>query len=389
MQSNTAETEDEFKMKKKKRKEKNRKYRILIAAMAIILLLTACGGSGGYSGAADYAMANVSNFEERIYDFDEADDYGGAFGVTATSNRLNAETPALDSNKSSDNNNVNHNADNDASQDSQDNQDNQNETRPRKLIFSASIQLETTEFEQTAQALSDLVEQMGGYFSNSDAGERGSGHKWGNYTARIPAAKFDLFLQQAGELAHETRRNVSRQDVSENYYDTDGRLKTQKAKLDRLQDLLEKAETVEDMITIESAIAETEYEIDSLSGELRHYDNLVDYSTVEISLEEVYRFTEVDEVPESYGSMLASAFVSGLQNFTDWLEDLTVAIAYNWIWILLFIALLLIFIKLGKAGKLSLKPKFKNHISQTPENQIPVHINKNQDQNSNSTEKKP
>ena len=379
-------------MKKKKRKEKNRKYRIFIAAIAMILLLTACGGSGGYSGAADYAMTSAAESDEWAYDFDEAGDYGGnVFGMASTSNRFSAETPALSANKSSDNNNsANHNADNDENQDN--NQDNQNETRPRKLIFSASIQLETTEFEQTAPALSDLVEQMGGYFSNSDAGERGSGHKWGNYTARIPAAKFDLFLQQAGELAHETRRNVSRQDVSEKYYDTDGRLKTQKAKLDRLQDLLEKAETVEDMITIESAIAETEYEIDSLSGELRHYDNLVDYSTVEISLEEVYRLTEVEEVPESYGSMLASAFVSGLRNFTEWLEDLTVSIAYNWIWILLFIALLMIFIKLGKAGKLSLKPKFKNHknhTSQTTENQIPVNINKNQDQNSNSTGNNP
>ena len=386
MQSNTAETEDEWKMKEKKGKEKIHKYRILIAAMAIILLLTACGGSG-YSGAADYAMTSAAESDEWAYDFDEADEYGGAaFGMASTSNRFSAEAPALSANKSSDNNSASDNANSDA------NQNNQNETRPRKLIFSASIQLETTEFEQTAQALSDLVEQMGGYFSNSDAGERGSGHKWGNYTARIPAAKFDLFLQQAGELAHETRRNVSRQDVSEKYYDTDGRLKTQKAKLDRLQDLLEKAETVEDMITIESAIAETEYEIDSLSGELRHYDNLVDYSTVEISLEEVYRLTEVEEVPESYGSMLASAFVSGLRNFTEWLEDLTVSIAYNWIWILLFIALLLIFIKLGKAGKLSLKPKFKNHknhTSQTTENQIPVNIHKNQDQNSNSTGNNP
>ena len=235
--------------------------------------------------------------------------------------------------------------------------DSANETRPRKLIFSASITLETMEFDKTAQALENLVEQMGGYFSDSNAGDRGSSHRWGNYTARIPAAKFDLFLQQAGELAHETWRNVTRQDVSESYYDADGRLKTQKAKLDRLRELLEKAETVEDMITIESAIADTEYQIDSLSGELRHYDNLVDYSTIDISLEEVYRLTEVEQIPESYGSQLASAFTGGLRNFANWLEDLTITIAYHWIWIVLLIAIAFILIKLGRAGKLSLNRK--------------------------------
>ena len=44
-----------------------------------------------------------------------------------------------------------------------------------------------------------------------------------------------------------------------------------------------------DIITIESAISDTEYEIESLSGTLRHYDALVDYATVSLTLSRTFR----------------------------------------------------------------------------------------------------
>lgn len=53
-----------------------------------------------------------------------------------------------------------------------------------------------------------------------------------------------------------------------------------------------------DIITIESAISETEQMIDSLSGTLQHYDAQVDYATVTISLQEVGKLSNVEEPPQ-------------------------------------------------------------------------------------------
>ncbi len=78
----------------------------------------------------------------------------------------------------------------------------------------------------------------------------------------------------------------SAENITEEYYDTDSRLKTAQIKLERLQELLSKADNMADIITIESAISDTEYEIESLSGTLRHYDALVDYATVSLTLSE-------------------------------------------------------------------------------------------------------
>ena len=85
---------------------------------------------------------------------------------------------------------------------------------------------------------------------------------------------------------------------------------TQQTKLERLQNLLAQAENMEDIITIESAISDTELEIERLTGTLRQYDSLVDYSTVYITLQEVYQLSDVEEPATSFGSRISAAFAS-------------------------------------------------------------------------------
>ena len=202
----------------------------------------------------------------------------------------------------------------------------------QKLIRTASLELETMEFETTTAALNALVEEMGGYMENSDLHTRNSGYRYAEYTLRIPAERYEEFLNQAGTLCHETWRSTSQEDISEMYYDTQGRLKTQQIKLERLQELLKKAETMEDIITIESAISETEMLIDNYSGTLRHYDGKVDYATVNISLREVYKYSNTEEAPTTFTSRLGNSFANGWNSFVNTLEDLAVSFAYSWMW---------------------------------------------------------
>ena len=214
----------------------------------------------------------------------------------------------------------------------------------QKLILTARLELETTSFEEAVQGLTELTEQMGGYFESSSVGKRSNG-RWAEYTVRIPAEKYQAFLDQAGELCHETWRDAQQEDISERYYDTEGRLKTQQIKLERLQALLAKAENMEDIITIESAISETEQMIDDLSGTLRHYDGQVDYASVCITLNEVYKLSSVEEVPDSFMSRLGKAFSGGWANFTDGLENLAVALAYGWMWVLVLAAVAVVVVR--------------------------------------------
>ena len=163
---------------------------------------------------------------------------------------------------------------------------------------------------------------------------------------RVPAEQFADFCAQMGTLCHVTWQDDSAENISEQYYDTQSRLETAQIKLARLQELLKKAENMEDIITIESAISETEYEIERLSGTVRHYDALVDYATVTLELSEVYRLSGTEDAPKSFGEKLGNAFTDGLAAVREGLEDFAIWLAYSWLGILIFAAVVFAAVKL-------------------------------------------
>ena len=127
-------------------------------------------------------------------------------------------------------------------------------TAGTKRIYTANLDLETTEFDKATEAFTALTERCGGWYESSSLSSRGSGYRYADYTVRVPAEQYRTFLGQAEELCHLLYQDEYVEDVSEAYYDTAGRLKTQQVKLERLQALLEQAENMEDIITIESAL---------------------------------------------------------------------------------------------------------------------------------------
>lgn len=215
-----------------------------------------------------------------------------------------------------------------------------------KMIYTASLDLETTAFDDAVAGLRWLVDGMGGYFEQASVYNYGSGYRSGSYTIRVPSDQFQNLLTQVGELCHVIRQEEGSQNISEAYYDTESRLVTQQTKLERLQALLAQAENMEDIITIESAISETELEIEQLTGTLRNYDSLVDYATVYLSLEEVYKLSNTEEPAAGFASRMGTAFVSGWKNFVSGVESLLVALAYGWMW-LVFLAVIIVAVVCG------------------------------------------
>ena len=219
------------------------------------------------------------------------------------------------------------------------------EATPQKLIYTATLEMQTTEFDASMQALAELVSRMGGYFSTNNVRNYSSGYRTADFVVRIPADRYEEFLAQAGDLCHVLRRYSSADDISEQYYDMEGRLKTQETKLTRLQELLKQAKNMEDIITIESAISQTEEQIEYLSGTLRRYDALVDYSTVNITLSEVYRLANTEEPVKGFGSRFVTALKSGWENFVDDTEDFLIDLAYSWMWVIVWVVVIVLAVR--------------------------------------------
>ena len=161
-----------------------------------------------------------------------------------------------------------------------------------KVILRANLDAETREFDEADASIQALIDKLGGYIESSSV-EGSAGYRYASYTVRVPRAQYETFLEQVGTLCSVTYRSRSAEDVSEQYFDRETRLKAQTTKRDRLLALLEKAEKMEDIIQLESALADVQVEIEALTGELRHYDSLVDFSTIYLSLREVRDLSDV------------------------------------------------------------------------------------------------
>ena len=278
-----------------------RGFACFLAAMLLLCLLAGCGG-GGDSATAGEAMTEA------------AEDASGASSAAGDWGAWPEEAPAAPAEEGE--------------------SGGEDRLADAKMIYTGHMEVETTAFEDAVSGLEWLVEGMGGYFERAAVHDYG-GYRSGDYTVRVPAERFQDLLAQVGELCHVTYREQGGENVSTAYYDTESRLVTQRTKLERLQALLAQAETMEDIITIESAISDTELAIEQLTGTLRHYDALVDFATVTIMLQEVYQFSNVEEPAAGFGQRLAAAFASGWHGFVEGLQGFAVALAYGWVWVLL------------------------------------------------------
>lgn len=198
----------------------------------------------------------------------------------------------------------------------------------RKLIRTAYLSVESTEFDALLANINQSVAALGGYLEQADISGSSisasiNSRRDACLVARIPADKFDQFITQVGEHGNITSKSESTQDVTLQYSDVESRKKSLTIEQERIWALLEKADTLEAVIALESRLSEIRYQLESLESQLRLYDNQVDYSSVTLNISEVQVFTPTS--PDSVLTRIEKGFNrnlkavgSALVNFVVW-----------------------------------------------------------------------
>ena len=234
---------------------------------------------------------------------------------------------------------------------------------PEKIIYSADATVETTEFDKTLEELAALIKEYGGWVQSSSINganyysiSRGSSYnRSADYTIRIPSDKFQTVMGSLSTLGNVPYSYTYTENVSAQYYDVQSRLTAYKTQETRLLEMMEKAQTVEDTITIEEKLTELQYKIDSLQSSLNNWDRQVNYSTISLNVQEVGEYTEQQAVTISYGQRLLNAFTDSLKGagrfFKNLLVFLVSALPTLVILAVLFFALRPLFRKLSAKAK--------------------------------------
>jgi len=151
-------------------------------------------------------------------------------------------------------------------------------TAKRKLVRDADISLRVDSLSETENRVRALVLSVGGYFSSTETGEG-----WLNLVARVPEKNFDSVLADLPPLGKVMHRSTSSQDVTLQYYDLENQLKTKHALAETYRGYLKSAHTIEDIMTVESSLANLQNELDQLGGQYAQLADLVDFATIRIS----------------------------------------------------------------------------------------------------------
>jgi hypothetical protein len=152
------------------------------------------------------------------------------------------------------------------------------------LIKTATIAIETEDAQESAKQLTASVVAAGGYVSDLHQQTDGMGRHNVMVQVRVPADKLDGTMEALDALGKVLDRQVSTQDVSEEYIDTDARIRNLKKTEERLIEHLSQAILIDSTLKIEQEMTRVREQLERLEGRQRFLNNRIQYSTITISL---------------------------------------------------------------------------------------------------------
>lgn len=222
----------------------------------------------------------------------------------------------------------------------------------RKLIKTVDMNVETKEFELVMSTIEEQVNTLGGYIENM---ETYNGSSYSHYrsvrnaslTIRIPKDKLNGFLETVSEISNVVRRSENVEDVTLAYVDIESRRNALQTEQDRLLELLGRAESMEDIITIEERLSHVRYELESMESQLRTYDNKVDYSTVYLYIDEVQELTPI--VEETAWQRMTGGFVESIENIGNGMVEIAIWFVVHIPYLALYVVFVTVVVLVVKA----------------------------------------
>jgi hypothetical protein len=146
------------------------------------------------------------------------------------------------------------------------------------LIYKAELIMGVFETTKSMDEVERIAVDAGGYLVIRDAQ---------TITVRVPAEKFRDALAGVTKVGDVLGRNVSVRDVTSEYYDLEIRIRNAEVMRARLEQLLAKADKVEDALAVERELERVAGELERLKGQIKLLRELVSFSTITVRFQPV------------------------------------------------------------------------------------------------------
>ncbi len=192
----------------------------------------------------------------------------------------------------------------------------------RKILYSADVSIVVEDFPRTTDKLADLVKRVGGYVADNDVTGTPGNHRVATWKVRIPVAKFDAFLDLVSKLGELERKQLHSQDVTEEFFDLETRIKNKKVEEGRLvKHLTESTGKLKEILDVEREISRVREEVERMEGRIRLLANLAELTTVNVTAHERTGF--VPETAPTFSTRARRTFRESAESLVNTIQYVT------------------------------------------------------------------
>ncbi|MDR3224926.1 MAG: DUF4349 domain-containing protein [Clostridiales Family XIII bacterium] len=202
----------------------------------------------------------------------------------------------------------------------------------RKITFSASFTVDTKAYDADYAKINQIVSDFGGYIASEETQaypyqtEQTTGRS-SYFSLRIPVKGYDSFLTKLEQIGEVANKNKSSDDLTAEYFDTEARIEMLEMRKVRLTEYIKSATKAADIVAFEKELSDVLLELDQYEGNKRRLDQLVDYASVDVTLEELITPETIGKDGEPLGSRASDAFSISVTGVGEFLQDAAVFLA--------------------------------------------------------------
>jgi hypothetical protein len=184
----------------------------------------------------------------------------------------------------------------------------------KKIIKTATVNLEVSDYQKFYLSVRDKVKSMGGYIAQEEQSQ--SDYKIENtMSIKVPVDQFDnAMVSLTGNVTKINERKISSQDVTTEVIDIRSRMEAKKQMRQRYMGLLAQAKNMEEILNVQSEINQVQEEIESATSRVEYLTHSSSYSVINLTYYQVLKAgaTEPDPAKEpSFGEKLTTGLATG------------------------------------------------------------------------------
>jgi hypothetical protein len=157
----------------------------------------------------------------------------------------------------------------------------------RKVVKTADLGLRSEEVRQSAARAQQVVASAGGTVLSSQV-YRSDDSVTADLILSVPSEEFERVLDELRSLGEKvTTDSISGQDVTEEYVDLKSRERNLRATEESLLRLYDRAENVEEALSIQRELTTVRGEIELVQGRIKYLDQRSTYSQITLNIQPV------------------------------------------------------------------------------------------------------